>query len=125
MTPEYLQTAPPIIELGNRALAYVVDEVHCISEWGHSFRPAFLRVGARFGLQPDVPIVALTATANDKVHRDVTKHLQLKNADVLTFPMSRNFLFLEGVNRKSKKKVMHRLLRCTRMVPLFQNTSVY
>ena len=58
-----------------------VDEAHCISEWGHDFRPEYRQLVKLRKLMPDVPIMALTATATERVRADIHKHLQLRNAN--------------------------------------------
>lgn len=57
-----------------------VDEAHCISEWGHDFRPEYRQLVKLRKLMPDVPIMALTATATERVRTDIHKYLQLRNA---------------------------------------------
>lgn len=57
-----------------------VDEAHCISEWGHDFRPEYRQLVELRKLMPDVPFMALTATATARVRADIHKHLQLRNA---------------------------------------------
>src|SRR5690606_12930710 len=54
---------------------FVVDEAHCISEWGHDFRPAYLEITKLREYHPDVPIIAVTATATPKVKEDIATHL--------------------------------------------------
>lgn len=55
-----------------------VDEAHCVSQWGHDFRRDYLKLGAMRGLYPQIPWIALTATAPEKVKKDLIENLQLK-----------------------------------------------
>ena len=83
-TPERLED-PEFIDLlqQHHVDLFVVDEAHCISEWGHDFRPAFLSLGAAIKSVGAPPVLALTATATERVLDDISKQLALR--DPLTF----------------------------------------
>ena len=66
-----------------RVSLLAIDEAHCISQWGYDFRPSYLAVGELRRLLPDVPVLALTASATEKVAEDVMKILQFSNGKVL------------------------------------------
>lgn len=55
-----------------------IDEAHCVSSWGHDFRASYRKLGELRNLIPDVPILAVTATATEKVRIDIIKTLQLR-----------------------------------------------
>ncbi|MBU6398899.1 MAG: ATP-dependent DNA helicase [Verrucomicrobia bacterium] len=61
-----------------RTNLFAVDEAHCISEWGHDFRPEYRQLSALRGLFPEVPMMALTATATERVRRDIVGQLHLR-----------------------------------------------
>ena len=63
--------------------AVAVDEAHCISEWGHDFRPEYRRLKELRGQLPDIPFLALTATATDRVRRDILEQLHLHEPAIL------------------------------------------
>ena len=63
----------------NGGLAFIaIDEAHCVSEWGHDFRPDYLKLGELRGVVPGVPMVALTATATPRVQEDVVHSLKMR-----------------------------------------------
>jgi len=73
-----------------------VDEAHCISEWGHDFRPSYLRLGAARERLGNPPALALTATATPSVRKDIVERLRLRDPVVLTAPAHRENLRLIG-----------------------------
>ena len=66
-----------------------IDEAHCISQWGHDFRPAYLECSKLRELAPDAPIIALTATATEQVAKDIVSNLQFNNPLVFKDSFSR------------------------------------
>jgi ATP-dependent DNA helicase RecQ len=81
VAPEGLST-PRVQELLNRGTIalFAIDEAHCVSQWGHDFRPDYLWLSNLAELWPDVPRIALTATATEATHREITERLSLGNA---------------------------------------------
>src|SRR5690606_41388483 len=59
-----------------------VDEAHCISQWGHDFRPAYLQIHTLRDYLSNIPIIALTASATQKVQQDIINQLQLRSPKV-------------------------------------------
>ena len=74
---------------------YAVDEAHCISEWGHDFRPEYRRIRPLINEIGRAPIIALTATATPKVQHDIQKNLGMTNATVFKSSFNRPNLFYE------------------------------
>ncbi|MDP5170252.1 MAG: DNA helicase RecQ [Bacteroidia bacterium] len=72
-----------------------VDEAHCISEWGHDFRPEYRRIKEVIGKLGDIPIIALTATATPKVRQDILHNLHVESADVFLTSFNRDNLYYE------------------------------
>ncbi|MDO7612839.1 MAG: RecQ family ATP-dependent DNA helicase, partial [Crocinitomicaceae bacterium] len=74
---------------------FAIDEAHCISEWGHDFRPEYRRLRQIFEEISKVPIIALTATATPKVQHDIQKNLNMLDAIVYKSSFNRDNLFYE------------------------------
>lgn len=80
---------------------YAIDEAHCISEWGHDFRPEYRRIRPIINEIGNAPVIALTATATDKVRTDIKKNLGIVNADEFKSSFNRPNLYYE-VRPKTK-----------------------
>lgn len=81
-----------------------IDEAHCISEWGHDFRPEYRKIKETVGAISDCPIIALTATATEKVAQDIQKSLGMKDALVFKDSFNRDNLFYEVRPKKDALK---------------------
>src|SRR3954470_24795817 len=99
-------------DLGVSLLA--IDEAHCISEWGHDFRPSYLRIASVREKLGWPPVVALTATATPQVRTDIARQLKLENAETIITGFDRTNLKYHVVPTRSdadKDHAMTRILR--------------
>jgi ATP-dependent DNA helicase RecQ len=87
---------------------FAIDEAHCISEWGHDFRPEYRRLRTIFDEIKRVPVIALTATATEKVQEDILKNLDIPNAKVYKASFNRPNLYYEI---RPKKDVQREIIR--------------
>jgi ATP-dependent DNA helicase RecQ len=100
--------------LSRRVGLFVVDEAHCVSQWGHDFRPDYLMLGSIVKRLGRPPILALTATATDEVRRDIARQLGMENPVVTITGFARPNLRFEvrrTVNQREKDAALGSLLR--------------
>jgi ATP-dependent DNA helicase RecQ len=87
---------------------FAIDEAHCISEWGHDFRPEYRRLRTIIEAIGSVPIMALTATATPKVQQDIQKNLNMTNAKLYKSSFNRHNLYYEV---RPKKNVVKEIIK--------------
>jgi len=90
---------------------YAVDEAHCISEWGHDFRPEYRRIKSIIEEIGQAPLIALTATATPKVQSDIQKNLGMMDAKVFKSSFNRPNLCYEVKDKSDPKKEIIRFIR--------------
>lgn len=90
---------------------YAVDEAHCISEWGHDFRPEYRRIRPIINKIGNAPIIALTATATPKVQHDIQKNLEMLDANVFKSSFRRDNLYYEVRPKKNITKEIIRYIK--------------
>ncbi len=91
---------------------FAVDEAHCISEWGHDFRPDYRRLREMMTqINPDVPVIALTATATPKVQSDIIKNLDLRNPNIFISSFNRPNLYYEVLPKIKKAPTDENIVR--------------
>ena len=88
---------------------FAIDEAHCISEWGHDFRPEYRRLrNAINQINPKVPLLSLTASATPKVQQDIIKNLQMENAQLFISSFNRPNLYYEVRPKPAETLVLHK-----------------
>lgn len=88
-----------------------IDEAHCISEWGHDFRPEYRRIRSILAQIADIPVIALTATATPKVQLDIQKNLQMEDADIFLSSFNRKNLYYEIRPKQNAKTQLVRFIK--------------
>ena len=115
VAPESLTKEENIEFLKNIEISfYAIDEAHCISEWGHDFRPEYRRIRPIIDTIGRSPIIALTATATPKVQHDIQKNLGILDADVYKSSFNRPNLYYEV---KSKQDVTKEIIKYVKNNP--------
>ena len=112
VAPESLTKAENIAMLKEIKISfYAVDEAHCISEWGHDFRPEYRRIRNIIEDIGSAPIIALTATATPKVQSDILKNLGMPDATVFKSSFNRSNLYYEVRDKTDPKKDIIKFIR--------------
>ncbi|MCF6365638.1 MAG: RecQ family ATP-dependent DNA helicase [Bacteroidales bacterium] len=108
LSPERLSTRLFLTRLPDMNINYIaVDEAHCISQWGYDFRPSYLNIAKIREIVPDVPFIALTATATPEVAKDIQDKLQFKEHNLFQKSFERKNLIY--VVRKVEDKLKYLL----------------
>jgi ATP-dependent DNA helicase RecQ len=115
LTPERFKDRDFFERLLSRTVSlFVVDEAHCVSQWGHDFRPDYLMLGSIVKRLGRPPILALTATATDEVRRDIARQLGMHDPVITITGFARPNLRFEvsrTVNQREKDAALRNLLR--------------
>jgi len=94
-----------------RIALFAIDEAHCVSQWGHDFRPDYLALGELAERWPDVPRIALTATATEATHREITTRLHMGEARHFVSSFDRPNIQYRIVNKVEPRKQLIDFLR--------------
>lgn len=116
LTPEKLTMGAGITELLTNLNArgeitrFVIDEAHCVSQWGHSFRPDYTKLSGLRELFPSVPIMALTATATIEVKKDIITALRIPSAQVFQMSFNRPNLIYQVEQKQSGQSAYEQII---------------
>jgi ATP-dependent DNA helicase RecQ len=118
VAPERLRSLEFVLALRRAGVGlFVVDEAHCISEWGHNFRPDYLFLPRAVRDLGNPPVLALTATATPRVRQDILRSLKMRSPEVVVTSFNRPNLIYRVVPAKEKKHKLPRILDVIRASP--------
>jgi len=101
LQPEFLAGGLARLAVSPGVAAFEIDEAHCVSEWGHDFRPEYRQLASLRARFPDAPVLAFTATATPRVRADILQQLALRDPEIHVASFNRPNLFY-GVRPKGK-----------------------
>ncbi len=124
LSPERLQSDIIIQKIKQLNIVLVaVDEAHCISEWGHDFRPAYLKISKIKEVLPNTPFLALTATATSRVIKDIEKYLELKQVKIFKKSFNRENIAYQIIETEDKNsKLINTLKKTNKPAIVYVNT---
>ncbi len=112
VAPESLTKEENVEFLKQATISFVaIDEAHCISEWGHDFRPEYRRIKDIIAQLGQIPMIALTATATPKVQLDIQKNLSMASAKLFKSSFNRTNLYYEVRPKKDAKKQLIKFIK--------------
>ena len=112
VSPERLQSEDFLVRFRLANMAFIaVDEAHCISQWGHDFRPSYLKISILREIKPEIPVLALTATATSTIIDDISRQLDLKNPAVFKKSFERENLLLSVIKTDDKQEELLHILK--------------
>ncbi len=112
VAPESLAKESNLAFLQQANISFIaIDEAHCISEWGHDFRPEYRKIRSIVNDLGNLPVIALTATATPKVQQDIQKNLQIEEAEVFKTSFNRPNLYYEVRPKTTIKKQLIKYLK--------------
>lgn len=119
VAPETLTKEENIEFFQNVNISFVaVDEAHCISEWGHDFRPEYRRIRSMIdAINKEIPIIALTATATPKVQSDILKNLNMRSVNQFVSSFNRENLFYEVRPKHKKEQTIKQIVQIIKGIP--------
>lgn len=107
VSPERLKSELFLVRFKQMNISLIaIDEAHCISQWGHDFRPPYLEISELREIHPDVPFIALTATATERVRDDIIKYLDLENINYFEGNFERKNISYEVYEVENKRKAI-------------------
>jgi ATP-dependent DNA helicase RecQ len=112
LSPERLQNDWILERIKNLPINLIaIDEAHCVSQWGHDFRPAYLKISKLKEFFPKVPFLALTASATKRVKEDIILQLKLENTTIFTKSFARENLAYMVFNVEDKLHLIEQILK--------------
>ena len=115
VSPERLKTDIFIARFKQMKISLIaIDEAHCVSQWGHDFRPPYIEIYKLREIHTDVPIIAVTATATDEVRGDIITQLQMRNPNYFEGNFARDNISYEVYAVENKRNAI--LKACQRFI---------